>query len=189
MAKTGPKPKKLPHPDAHFLDAAVGWIELGSPREALKELDQIAPELQKDPQVLEVRWQVFARTDSWEKSLPVAREFCQAAPGVPQGWLHQAVSLYRLNRTQEAWDLLLPFAQKFPLSWIIPYDLSCYACQLGKIAEGRRWLGRAFHLGDAKEVKLLALADPDLKILWPEIQSGQWDNSSDASAEPAEPAK
>jgi predicted Zn-dependent protease len=191
MPKQSPKAKKLPHPDAHFLDAAVGWIELGAPREALKELDQITAELQNDPQVLEVRWQVFARTDSWDKSLPVAQEFCKAAPGLPQGWLHQAVSLYRLNRTQEAWNLLLPFAQKFPRSWIIPYDLACYACQLAKVDEGRHWLRRAFRLGDAKEVKLLALADPDLKMLWPEIQSGQWDNlgTSDASAEPAEPAK
>ena len=59
----------------------------------------------------------------------------------------------------------------FPRSWIIPYDLSCYACQLNKLDEGRTWLKKAFKLGDPKEVKLLALADPDLKVLWPEIES------------------
>jgi hypothetical protein len=185
MAKPNVKNKKLPHPACHFLDAAVGWIELGSPNEALSELDQIAAELQSDPQVLEVRWQIFARTEAWDRSLPVAEQFCKVAPDFPQGWLHQAVSLYRLSRTQEAWNLLLPLAPKFPRSWIIPYDLSCYACQLGKLDEGRRWLRKAFRLGDSKEVKLLALADPDLKALWPEIQSARWESW----AEEPEPAQ
>src|SRR5687767_3255852 len=135
MAKSNPKTKKLPHPDSHYLDASVGWVELGNPTEALNELDQISAELQSNPQVLEVKWQIFARIEAWDKSLPIAQEFCKAAPGLPQGWLHQAVSLYRLSRTQEAWDLLLPLAPKFPRSWIIPYDLSCYACQLGKVNE------------------------------------------------------
>ena len=183
MPKPNPKIAKLPHPDCYFLEAAVGWVELGNAAEALKELGQISAENQNLPQVLEVKWQIHARTEAWDQSLPVAREFCKAAPGLPQPWLHQAVSLYRLNRTEEAWTLLLPFAQKFPRSWVIPYDLACYACQLGKVEEGRHWLRRAFRLGDAKEVKLLALADSDLKILWPEIQSGRW--SLSAEAEPA----
>jgi predicted Zn-dependent protease len=185
MAKPNSKSKKLPHPNFHFLDAAVGWIELGNPAEALVELDRIASDLQGDPQVLEVKWQIFARIEAWDKSLPIARDFCNAAPGLAQGWLHQAVSLYRLSRTQEAWDLLLPLVPKFPRSWIIPYDLACYACQLGKVVEGRRWLRKAFQLGDAKEVKVLALSDPDLKILWPEIQSARWQ----LTPEEAEPAQ
>jgi tetratricopeptide (TPR) repeat protein len=180
MPKSNPKVVKLPPPDCHYLEAAVGWVELGNPSEALKELDLISVANQNCAQVLEVRWQVHARTESWDKSLPVAQEFCKAAPGLPQPWLHQAVSLYRLNRTEEAWNLLLPFAQKFPRSWVIPYDLACYACQLGKTDEGRRWLRKALDLGDSKEVKLLALADPDLKVLWPEIQSGRWEVSTEA---------
>jgi tetratricopeptide (TPR) repeat protein len=162
--------KTLPPPNCHFLEAAVGWLELANPTEALLELNQIAPEFLDHPQVLEVKWQIFARTEKWDKSLPIAQAFCQVAPGLPQGWLHQAVSLYRLNRTEEAWKLLLPMAQKFPRSWIIAYDLSCYACQLGRLEEGRTWLKKAFRLGDPKEIKLLALADPDLKVLWPEIE-------------------
>lgn len=154
----------------------MGWIELGNPQEALVELAQIEPEYANDPQVLEVKWQIFARTERWDQSLPIAQAFCEVAPGLPQGWLHQAVSLYRLNRTEEAWNLLLPMARKFPRSWVIPYDLSCYACQLGKLDEARRWLRKAFKLGDAEEVKTLALADPDLKTLWPEIKDWQFES-------------
>jgi predicted Zn-dependent protease len=175
--------KRLSPPNCHFLDAAVGWLELGNPREALAELGQIAPDLKDDPQVLEAKWQIFARTDSWDKSLPIAQTFCQVAPGLPQGWLHQAVSLYRLNRTQEAWDLLLPMAKKFPKSWIVPYDLACYACQLNKMDEARSWLRKAFRRGEnLHEVKTLALADPDLKALWPEIEQSRFESEETESA-------
>jgi tetratricopeptide (TPR) repeat protein len=179
MPKVVSLKKILPPPSCHFLEAAVGWLELGNPSEALVELDQIAPEFLDHPQVLEVKWQVFARTEKWDKSLPIAQAYCHVAPGLPQGWLHQAVSLYRLNRTEEAWKLLLPMAKKFPRSWIIAYDLSCYACQLNKLDEGRTWLRKAFKLGEAKEVKLLALADPDLKVLWPEIENSGFQSSSE----------
>ena len=99
------------------------------------------------------------------------------APGRPEGWLHQAVSLYRLKRTEDAWNLLLPMAKKFPRSWVIPYDLACYACQLGKLDEGRQWLRKAFRLGDPKEIKPLALADPDLKPLWSEIEESRFEST------------
>lgn len=177
--------KALPPPNCHFLDSAVGWLELGNPREALNELDHIQPEFVGNPQVLEVKWQVFARSEKWDKSLPIAQAFCEAAPGLPQGWLHQAVSLYRLNRTEDAWNLLLPMAKKFPRSWVIAYDLSCYACQLANLEEARSWLRKAFKLGEPKEVKLLALADPDLKVLWPEIENSGFETPS----EEAESAK
>jgi len=174
--------KTLPPPSSHFLEAAVGWLELSNPREALAELSRIAPEFMDHPQVLEVKWQIFARTEKWDLSLPIAQVFCQVRPDLPQGWLHQSVSLYRLNRTQEAWDLLLPMAKKFPRSWIIPYDLSCYACQLNRPDEGRTWLKKAFRLGDPKEVRLLALADTDLKALWPEIENSRFESSEEAES-------
>jgi hypothetical protein len=157
-------------PDIFYVNAAVGWLELGNPREALAELQAVAPTLGLHPDILEVRWQAFARMESWEPTLPIARSICQFAPERAQGWLHQAVSLYRLKRTEEAWNLLLPMAEKFPKDWVIPYDLACYACQLGKLDEGRQWLKRACNLGHSKEVRNIALADPDLEILWPELE-------------------
>src|SRR6478672_10176156 len=108
--------KRLAPPNCHFLDAAMGWLDLGNPKEALAELSQITDESRNDQMVLETKWQIFARTEQWTESLTVAQTFCEVAPASPQGWLHQAVSLYRLKRTQEAWDLLLPMAKKFPKS-------------------------------------------------------------------------
>ena len=73
-------------------------------------------------------------------------------------------------------------AKKFPRSWIIAYDLACYACQLNRVDEGRQWLRKAFRLGDSKEIKPLALADPDLKVLWPEIESATFESSEEAES-------
>jgi hypothetical protein len=40
---------------------------------------------------------------------------------------------------------------------------------LGQIEDARRWLARAFKIGNVGELKLMALADGDLKPLWKEI--------------------
>lgn len=163
----------IPAPDIFCANAAIGWLELGNPREAMAELNQISSQYASHPDILEVRWQICARLEHWEPSLPIAQSICEAAPERPQGWLHQAVSLYRLKKTEEAWKLLLPMAEKFPKSWVIAYDLACYACQLGNLEEGRRWLRKAFALGDGKEVKEHALADSDLEALWLEIEQSK----------------
>jgi tetratricopeptide (TPR) repeat protein len=162
--------RNIEAPDIFYLNAAAGWVDLGNLEEALAELDRISPERRAHPDVLEAKWQILARMDSWEPTLPIAQAMCLVAPERPQGWLHQAVSLYRLKRTEEAWELLRPQADIFRDSWIIAYDLACYACQLGKIEEGREWLSRARRLGEDKQVRGVALADPDLEALWPELR-------------------
>jgi hypothetical protein len=75
-----------------------------------------------------------------------------------------------LNRVQEAWDTLLPIAEKFPHVPAVAYDLACYACRLGRLAEAREWLGRVFEGTDGNRWKLMALDDPDLEPLWKATQ-------------------
>jgi hypothetical protein len=162
-------------PDVFHLNAAFGWLELGNPSEAAADLERISPAHQNHPDVLEVRWQIRARLEQWESCLAIATSMCIHAPERPQGWLHLSVSLYRMKRTQEAWDALLPMAEKFPKSWVIPYDLSCYACQLSQTEQGRHWLRKAFALASSCDVKAIAMADPDLETLWPEIRTGKFD--------------
>ncbi len=52
---------------------------------------------------------------------------------------------------------------------MVAYNLACYACQLGDLKGARTLLERAFALGDASKMKLMALDDPDLESLWAEI--------------------
>jgi hypothetical protein len=47
--------------------------------------------------------------------------------------------------------------------------LACYSCQLGHLKEAMLWLGKAIDLAGRKDIRQMALADPDLKPLWPKI--------------------
>ena len=158
-------------PDGHHLRAAEGWLELGSPAEALAELALIAPEHQRHPDVLEMRWALHAHARQWDAALDAARELVLAAPDRASGWLHQAYALRRAMEggLAQAREALKPAAKKFPKEPVIPFNLACYACQLGQIDEARGWVKRAMKVGGKESIKLMALTDEDLKPLWQEI--------------------
>ncbi len=42
------------------LETADGWLELGNHVEANVELEKIAPQFRAHPEVLKVRWQIYA---------------------------------------------------------------------------------------------------------------------------------
>jgi len=155
----------LSHPDNHFLRAAEGWLELGCPMEAVRELDAIHAENQLNPDVLKLRWQIHARGGHWEAALAVAQTITTMTPRISFGWLHLAFSLHELKRTQEAYDTLKPVLERFHDNWLFRYNLACYSCQLGKIDEARHWLEHACALGNEQEVRKLASADKDLAPL------------------------
>lgn len=163
----------LEYPDRHHLNAAEGWLELDKPAEARAELEQIDPAQQSHPDVLDLRWQVCARQERWNEALEIARELIHTAPGRAAGWLHHAYAVRRSpnGSIQQAWDTLLPAFEKFPTKPIVAYNLSCYACLLGRLDEARLWLRRAFSIGNRKQIKELALQDTDLQSLWDEIRA------------------
>jgi hypothetical protein len=90
----------------------------------------------------------------------------------PRLIIHWAYSLHELKRTKEARAVLLPMADKFPDQYIIPYNLACYCCQLGELKESLQWLGKAIDLAGKKEIRLMALEDPDLEPLRKQIKAG-----------------
>ena len=163
---------KLEPPDTHCFRAAVGWLELGSSTEARTELAQISAAQQEHPDVLELRWSVSAQEKCWDEALKIAQVLLRRAPKRSSGWLHQAYALRRVPNggIQKAWEALLPASEKFPKESIIPFNLSCYACQLQKLDLARDWLQRAVAIGGKEKIKQMALNDADLKPLWAEIR-------------------
>ena len=163
---------KLEPPDTHCFSAAVGWLELGNLAEARAELAQISPAQQEHPDVLEVRWAIAAEAKHWDEALQAAQALVRCAPKRSSGWLHQAYALRRVpdGSIQKAWDALLPAFDKFPKEPIIPFNLSCYACQLRQLDVARDWLKRAVAIGGKEKIKQQALADSDLEPLWDEIR-------------------
>ena len=123
------------------------------------------------PEVLELRWLIHAKGNRWNDAVEVARALVRIAPSKSDSFVNLAFALHELKRTAEARDILLPVAAQFPKVWTIPYNLACYAAQLGELSEARDWLAQAFRLGNAKELKVQATDDPDLAPLWADSES------------------
>jgi hypothetical protein len=53
---------------------------------------------------------------------------------------------------------------------VIPYNLACYACQMGQLATSRKWLQRALRSDKNDAIRKMAIQDEDLKPLRDEIR-------------------
>ncbi len=91
--------------DQRYLDAAQGWLGLGDWREANEELEQITAALRAHPDVLRVRYDVYAAAKKWEMAAEIAQALCILVPNNPFGCVHLAFSLHEIRRTKEAWDV------------------------------------------------------------------------------------
>jgi len=152
--------------EIHVLSAAVGWLELGLPKDALTELDQLSASAQECPDVLEVRWLILADLSEWDRALEVSSKLVQAASDRASSWLHHAYATRRATDggLLKAFNILAPVASQFPKVSTIPYNLACYTCQLERgAAETLDWLERALQVGNAKEMLEMALNDADLR--------------------------
>lgn len=126
------------------------------------------------PEVLELLWQLHAELSEWEESLAAAERLVEIAPNESFGWIHRAYSLRRApgGGLEKAWNALRPAAAIFPEEKIIPYNLACYVAQMGLLDDAWGWLQRAMSVaGDVRTIKVMALADEDLKPLWDRIQA------------------
>ena len=144
--------QKLEPPDSHSLDAAVGWLGLGCADDARSELKKISRLNQNHPDVLETRWTLHAHEKDWPAALAVAELELKFVPAEAGGWLHRAYALRRVKDggLPQAWSALLPAAEKFPGEPVIPYNLSCYACQMHQLDTAWQWLQRAVMAGKKK---------------------------------------
>jgi hypothetical protein len=159
----------LSHAEKFHLEAAEGWLMLGSPTDAHEELEHISGESNCHPSVLSVRWQVYAAAQWWEAAFVVAKALCQLAPDSPEAWICQANTLRNYKGVIDAWSLLLSIVNKFPSDAVIRYNLACYAAQMGLMEESCGWLVQSFELEESVQLKLAAVYDPDLQPLWDKI--------------------
>ena len=163
---------ELAPPDTHHVSAALGWLELGNPAESEAELRCVSPERAEHPDVLEMWFALHAQTADWTSALKVAGRLVELAPDRAGGWLHRAYAARRApgGSVQAAWDALLPASGKFPEEPTIPYNLACYAAQLGQLDDALRWFKRALKAGTKEPLKRMALADADLQPLHEQIR-------------------
>jgi hypothetical protein len=162
----------LQPPDSFHLLAAQGWLELGSHLEANEELEKIAPELRAHPDVLKMRWAVYAAAKNWVACADIGQALVKLEPGESFGWVNRSYALRRASEggLQAAYDALRPAVDHLEDVEQVTFNLACYACQLGRIDEGREWLIKSFEAakrsGRLDQVRLNAFDEPDLEPLW-----------------------
>ncbi|PAW83091.1 MAG: hypothetical protein B9S33_14245 [Pedosphaera sp. Tous-C6FEB] len=165
----------LEPPDLHLVRAAEGWLELRLPAEAANELAQISTPHQEHPVVLDAHWQLHAACGEWGLAHQFGERLIAAAPQAVSGWIHRAYAARRMEGggLPSAWDALLPAADRFPDESLIPYNLACYACQLGQLPLARQWLQRALtiatRLNHRTTLLQMAAQDTDLAPLHEEV--------------------
>lgn len=158
----------------HGVRAAQGWFELGLAAEAEAEIARLPHEAQRLPEVLKLRFHAARACKRHEDALAVAHDLMVVADEELWGWLYRSQALHWLGRTLEAYELLLPIRSRWPRAFEIPYDLACYCAQSERVEDAAEWFSKAFKLTKHPgAVKSMALADPDLKPLWPDIEAGR----------------
>lgn len=156
-------------PDKHHLLAAEGWLELGNELEAFKELDRITPAFTTHPEVLRLRCRLYGRTRNWMAAVNVAKALCEMNSS-------SFVEIENVECREEG-TVTTIFGdgrhtfESIKLSfYAIPYNLACYACQLGHLKEAWDWLMVAVDIADVEEIRTLALSDEDLEQIWDRIK-------------------
>jgi tetratricopeptide (TPR) repeat protein len=159
----------LEPPDLHFASAAAGWLELGVLDEARLELGRLSAPARLHPEVLAVEWELGARQGRWADALETASRLLEIDGDRPVGWINRSYALHELRRTAEAREALLPALPRFPTLGVIPYNLACYACQLGQLEEARGWLRQAIARDGRGPILECARRDADLAPLHGEL--------------------
>jgi len=165
----------LTPPDSHHLSAAAGWLALGNAAEAELDWLRVSPENQLHPDALEVGFAIHAARHDWNRALPLAGRLVESCPDRVSGWLHRSYAQRRVGGggLQSARDSLLPALELFPEEPVVPFNLACYACQLGDNDRAWTLLQRALAIGGRRLIVPMALADDDLAPLRERI-AAEW---------------
>jgi Tfp pilus assembly protein PilF len=152
---------------------AQGYLGLGMVAEAAAELERI-PAPQRDAiEVLALHVAVLQEQQNWPALAATAGEFVRRAPTESAAWVTWAYGTRRADSLAAAEKILLEAEQHHPKEPTIQFNLGCYACQRGDLAEARRRVDRAIELD--KKFANAAATDPDLEPLRtadPDCQSG-----------------
>ena len=146
------------------LTETVGYLELGMLQDAWDALEEIPAEERHLPAVLQVRLEIYCRMEKYEGMATIAEHLTKVIPEDSQNWISLAYAQRRYLDLQTAEKTLLEAQERFPEEATIPFNLACYACQLGGLDEAREELAKA--VGMEPAFKKTALEDEDLKAIW-----------------------
>lgn len=157
--------------DHYHVRAAEGWLELGAVTAAFNELENIQPQARLHPDVLRLRYGIYAKAEKWEYAFTIAEGLARLIPDDAEPFLWRSDSARRMQggSVLQAFDLLRDVVDDFPHEPAFSFAMACYACELCDVSQARSWLHRAFEIaernGTKQHWKTRALDEPDLAPL------------------------
>ena len=145
------------------LSQARGYLGLGMVEEAGAELDRVPAEAAQQTEVLVLRALVLQEQAKWPPLVDVARKLVLRQPAESGWWITWAYATRRSRSLKAAEAILLEAERTHPQEAAIQFNLGCYACQRGDLAEARRRVNQAIAFD--KSFKKAAAVDPDLAPL------------------------
>jgi predicted Zn-dependent protease len=143
---------------------AVGYLSLDLHAEARAELVDLPPEFLTTPPPLQLRIEIAMAGNAWAEVVELAPDLVAADNAAERPWIAWAYALRELQRIPEAQEILLTGRRLITDPGpIVDYNLACYACLLGELAEARALLADVCARDPAW--REIALADSDLDAL------------------------
>jgi len=153
-----------------LLSYARGYIELGLLEEAAAELVQLPVDSIDCDEALGLRLEIFRAQSRWIELRVAAGELTLRQPDNLNAWISYAYATRRAESLNEAEAILREAELRHPREPTIQFNLGCYACQRGDLAEARRRVQAAIAL--EPHFKIAAQTDPDLAALRAAENSG-----------------
>jgi len=155
------------------LSHVQGYLGLGLVAEAAAEFAHLSPTERDTTPALALRVAIFQAQQNWPALRDASIELVRRVPEDAGGWVTWAYAVRRSESILAAEEVLRIAETKHPTEPTIQFNLGCYACLLGDLAEARRRVDHAIALD--KNFRSLAGTDPDLAPLrdagWPDKQS------------------
>jgi Flp pilus assembly protein TadD len=145
------------------LRVALGWLELGLPEEALRELEALDPRDRMRKQALELKLVAQMKAGRWNAGADTGRLLCLREPKEPRFFIHAAYCLHETGDTEAARNWLMTGPSSLIEDPLFHYNIACYHAVLGERKRARSHLRRAFSM-DAS-LRGRAREDEDLSAL------------------------
>jgi predicted Zn-dependent protease len=158
----------LPIEQQKALTCVQGYLELGMPLEAVRELKALPETLRNSPIAVEMYVVVLIRLQRWKAAAAQAKKLCRLQPGLPAGYIHLAYCQHETGQTAAAKETLLKGPKTLHKEATFFYNLACYEAVLGDLDSARRHLARS--IGINKRFLEFARKDTDLAALHPELK-------------------
>ena len=159
---------RLPDEVRWRIRRADGFLDLGMSDAAEAELARVPAAHHAGVPYRRMRLRLAEAAEQWAEAVALAEALCAALPEECGIWIELAYAKRRHAGIPEARSVLQEAHSRFPRIGVIPFNLACYACQEGNLAEARTYLAQAFAI--EPRYREVALEDEDLESMWDEIE-------------------